>query len=248
MGVDSGLPDFRGNEGFWKAYPPFRHLGLSFVDLADPRWFRDDPERAWGFYGHRRNLYRQTTPHAGFDILLEWGKKMACGYFVYTSNVDNQFQKAGFAAERVVECHGSLEHLQCTRPCSREIWPAEESAIAVDEDTIRASEPLPRCRQCNALARPNILMFGDMVWQSRRTRHQARALDTWLGEIAGQPLAIVECGAGTAIPSVRYECERGPGTLIRVNPREFQVPEGGISLRAGALDALTRIDSIIIGR
>ena len=26
LGVDSGLPDFRGTEGFWNAYPPFRHL------------------------------------------------------------------------------------------------------------------------------------------------------------------------------------------------------------------------------
>ena len=43
MGVDSGLPDFRGNEGFWKAYPAFAHLGLSFVELANPRWFETDP-------------------------------------------------------------------------------------------------------------------------------------------------------------------------------------------------------------
>src|SRR5438445_8809587 len=69
MGVDSGLPDFRGTEGFWNAYPPFRKLGLSFVDLANPRWFRSDPELAWGFYGHRLNLYRATQPHAGFELL-----------------------------------------------------------------------------------------------------------------------------------------------------------------------------------
>ena len=31
-----------------------------------PRWFREDPAFAWGFYGHRRNLYRETQPHAGF--------------------------------------------------------------------------------------------------------------------------------------------------------------------------------------
>jgi len=31
MGVDSGLPDFRGPEGFWRAYPPFRQRGLRFA-------------------------------------------------------------------------------------------------------------------------------------------------------------------------------------------------------------------------
>ena len=39
MGVDSGLPDFRGNEGFWKAYPPIKKLGLDFADMANPKWF-----------------------------------------------------------------------------------------------------------------------------------------------------------------------------------------------------------------
>ena len=103
MGVDSGLPDFRGNEGFWKAYPPFKKLGLSFVRLANPYWFRHDPEQAWGFYGHRQNLYRATQPHAGFSILKQWCEQAPAGYFVFTSNVDGHFQKAGFDADRIVE-------------------------------------------------------------------------------------------------------------------------------------------------
>src|SRR5437867_8631899 len=86
MGVDSGLPDFRGDHGFWKAYPPYARLGLNFIALANPRWFRDSPELAWGFYGHRLNLYRQTTPHAGFQILRKWAAQMKHGGFVYTSN------------------------------------------------------------------------------------------------------------------------------------------------------------------
>src|SRR5689334_23307687 len=39
MGVDSGLPDFRGTEGFWRAYPAYRELGLNFAELACPRTF-----------------------------------------------------------------------------------------------------------------------------------------------------------------------------------------------------------------
>ena len=78
MGVDSGLPDFRGNDGFWKAYPPFKKLGLSFAELANPYWFRHDPEQAWGFYGHRRNLYRLAQPHAGFAILRSWCERAKC--------------------------------------------------------------------------------------------------------------------------------------------------------------------------
>lgn len=46
MGVDSGLPDFRGPEGFWRAYPPYRRLGLRFEEIADPEHFDADPELA----------------------------------------------------------------------------------------------------------------------------------------------------------------------------------------------------------
>src|ERR1700744_4508975 len=70
MGVDSGLPDFRGNEGLWRAYPAIARLGLRFEQLANPSWFNRDPHLAWGFYGHRLNLYRATIPHDGFSILL----------------------------------------------------------------------------------------------------------------------------------------------------------------------------------
>lgn len=116
MGVDSGLPDFRGDEGFWQAYPPFARLGLSFVDLANPVWFERDPTLAWGFYGHRLHLYRATLPHPGFELLRRWGAARRFGSFVFTSNVDGQFQRAAFADERVLECHGSIHHLQCTTP------------------------------------------------------------------------------------------------------------------------------------
>ena len=39
MGVDSGLPDFRGVEGFLEAYPKVRELGLQFEQMANPEWF-----------------------------------------------------------------------------------------------------------------------------------------------------------------------------------------------------------------
>ena len=248
MGVDSGLPDFRGNQGFWKAYPPFRQLGLSFIALANPRWFRDDPPLAWGFYGHRHNLYRATTPHPGFARLRRWAAAMAHGAFVFTSNVDGQFQRAGFDAERIVECHGALEAWQCTRDCGAGIFPAPAREVAVDPATFRAAAPLPACPACGALARPNVLMFGDGEWDNQRTDAQEARLGRWLDGVraAGAALAIVECGAGTGVPTVRAFGEslaaRLPARLIRINLREPDAPRGAISIAAGAAVALATID------
>ena len=66
MGVDSGLPDFRGKDGFWRAYPALGKRGISFERMAQPAWFFEEPETAWAFYGHRQQLYRATEPHAGY--------------------------------------------------------------------------------------------------------------------------------------------------------------------------------------
>ena len=250
MGVDSGLPDFRGAQGFWRAYPPYARLGLEFAAIANPRWFATDPPFAWGFYGHRLNLYRRTEPHEGFAILARWAERMAAGAFVVTSNVDGHFQRAGFDPERVVEVHGSIHWMQCTRSCGLGIFPAGPDDVAVDETTFRAREPLPACPRCGALARPNILMFGDFDWDPDRSVAPSDRLSTWLASVAaaGARLAIVECGAGRAVPTIRHFCERAArqagGTLVRINPRESDVPPGHIALPMGALEALHAIDQI----
>jgi len=246
MGVDSGLPDFRGNRGFWKAYPPLERLGISFMDMANPTWFSRDPELAWGFYGHRLNLYRETAPHAGFEILKHWSDRLTHESFVFTSNVDGHFQLAGFDPERVIECHGSLAHLQCATPCCHEIWSAEDLEVAVDEDSFRAISPLPECPHCKALARPNVLMFNDWHWVPHRSSAQERRFEGWLHAVKDARLVIIELGAGSAVPTVRMTSERVvrslDATLVRINPREPQVPHSQVSLPLGALEALEAID------
>ena len=169
MGVDSGLPDFRGNEGFWRAYPALAQARLDFASIASPAAFREAPELAWGFYGHRLALYRRTVPHAGFGQLQRWGACMHQGLSVFTSNVDGQFQMAGYFAEAVHECHGSIHHLQCLEGCSDAIWPADDFGPDVDESTCRRRTAPPRCPHCGGLARPNILMFNDGDWREART-------------------------------------------------------------------------------
>lgn len=245
MGVDSGLPDFRGPEGFWRAYPPYRDKGLEFTDLANPQWFHRDPAFAWGFYGHRLELYRRTTPHEGFSILQQWAQARAHGLFVTTSNVDGQFQKAGFSKERVLEAHGSIHVLQHVDAREDTLIPADPYSVTVDESTMRAQEPLPRDEH-GALLRPNILMFGDGAFVQRRAEEQFRQFRSWLDEVGDEPLVVVECGAGSAVPTIRMQCERltagGNATLIRINLRESDVPRGGIGIAAGALEALRRID------
>jgi len=253
MGVDSGLPDFRGDEGFWNAYPPFEQRDLDFYDLANPRWFEEDPALAWGFYGHRLHLYRDTDPHDGFDILRRWVEDFDLDYFVFTSNVDGHFQQAGFDEKRILECHGSIHHLQCAGPCRRDIWSADGIDVNVDRETFRAQGDLPHCPACDQVARPNVLMFGDHRWIAKRTSEQRDRYQTWIQRRTPTTNhLIVEIGAGTAVPTVRMQSERvagePSGQLIRINPRESQAPSDALSIAAGGLETLTQIDEALASR
>ncbi|WP_295418109.1 Sir2 family NAD-dependent protein deacetylase [Sulfurovum sp.] len=244
MGVDSGLPDFRGVEGFWNAYPKAKEFRLSFEEMANPEWFESDPRLAWAFYGHRLHLYRDTIPHKGFNKLLELSNTKKYGSFVFTSNVDGQFQKAGFKEAQVMECHGSIHHLQCIDNCQGMIWGADDTFIEIEEG-FKAKEPLPACPFCGAMARPNILMFGDFGWEYARTDAQRERLVQWMDRIEHEngKLAIVEMGAGTAVPTVRNTSEqiadRFGVSLIRINPTESFGAD--IELPMGAVEALEQI-------
>jgi NAD-dependent SIR2 family protein deacetylase len=241
LGVDSGFPDFRGSSGFWNAYPPYARLGIHFQQLACPDTLRGNPTLFWGFYEHRRVLYHNTDPHQGYSILRNFSQGRPT--FVFTSNVDGHFQRAGFPPEQILECHGNIHSLQCSTACDGRIWPVGESAMTVDPATMLAGGELPRCPRCGEFARPNVLMFGDATWISDRADSQQTRYTHWLAGVRGKRLAVLELGAGTAIPTVRFEGElvakRYDGTLIRINPRESQIPNRqGISLPGNALATL----------
>ena len=242
MGVDSGLPDFRGTTGFWQAYPMFERAGLRFHDLATPALFDTDPALAWGFYGHRFNLYRDTLPHDGHAVLLRAiGRRPS---FAYTSNVDGQLLKAGWSPKRLMECHGRIRLFQCHSACGEFPWDATDARIEVDPATCRAVGPLPTCPGCGGLARPNILMFMDGGWDSRGSDLQHERFENWWFSQSPKRTVVVECGAGTTIPSVRRfseQLQKEGATLIRINPRESQGPRGTLSLACGAREGIQRL-------
>ena len=251
IGVDSGLPDFRGNQGFWNAYPALAKAQLDFTEVANPRTFEKDQNLAWGFYGHRLDLYRKTVPNRGFDVLKKWSELVPLGHWIFTSNVDGQFQKAGFSEENINECHGSIHHLQCMGECVAGVWSADEFIPKVDSEECRLKNEPPMCIACAGLARPNIVMFGDWNWVNERNQAQRRRELRWFDEVVNSlgNVAIVEIGAGTSIPSVRHFSHRISrefgARIIRINPREPQVPSSkDVGIAAGATLALQAIEAV----
>lgn len=245
LGVDSGLPDFRGNEGMWRAYPALGRARMSFKDIANPDAFRARPQLAWGFYGHRLNLYRETEPGPAFRILHDIALRLPDGAFVFTSNVDGQFQKAGFDPSRVMECHGSIHHLQCLTRCMNDVWTASAFTPEIDAESHQLTSAFPSCPWCKGLARPNILMFGDWEWIDDRMREQRSRLRVWRGKV--DRLLVLEIGAGTGVPTVRHFGESQDSPIIRINTTEAKTsPDRGISLCMSGTEAMRGIAAALL--
>lgn len=248
MGVDSGLPDYRGDEGLWREYPRLKHLGLSFEAMASPKWFDTDPQLAWAFYGHRQQLYRDTAPHRGHTLLKAWCEAMPQGHFVYTSNVDGHFHRAGFGNDRLVECHGNIHLHQCSKPCHDQVWQDNSKNLDIDLETLQARGELPRCPECNEIARPNVMMFYDWDWIRDKAVAQLNRYNAWTRDLSesGARVAILEIGAGTSLVAIRRESELQRShlnaKLIRINLREAGGSDETISILSRALDALERIE------
>ena len=89
-------------------------------------------------------------------------------------------------------------------------------------------------------------MFGDWGFNGARSDLQREKLSAWIQARKGQTLAVIECGAGCAIPTARSFGQRQihggwkDTTLIRINPVEFQ--NADIPLVMGAKEAMLGIE------
>jgi hypothetical protein len=90
-------------------------------------------------------------------------------------------------------------------------------------------------------------MFNDWDWIPHRTRLQSERFGRWLEGLSrsGASLVIVELGAGKAVATVRMTSEGtlrgGKATLIRINPRDYDVPAGHIAISCGAEEGIRRV-------
>ena len=151
--ADSGLATFQTIA----QVPVYQKKNHSYVYLCNPDHFLTNPQLAYGFWGKTVNDYKTTKPHFGHEVILKWKNQFfqeAPGdkdkkFFIYSSNIDEQPQMAGFDENEIYEIHGSSKIWQCVNgyECPSEsakknrLWRVpEEYKFDIDEETLLAEE------------------------------------------------------------------------------------------------------------
>lgn len=231
MGIDSGLPDYRGPNGLWNTWHPARELNMTYEQLSTHENFLENPELAWGFQTYLTRLYHELDPHQGYYNLLNIAQEIFNeNYFVITSNVDSQFLKSGFDSEKLYEVHGTKRLWQCIdKKCNKNHFPWDMNVNelpAIDPETLLAIKPLPKCKHCGSLARPNVSFFGDFIFNEKLTKVQSEKLFNWLEKNKGKKLVIIEMGCGISVHSIRFMLKNDQFTMMS---NEWKLPRSFLS-------------------
>ena len=140
VSAESGIPTFRGQDGWWRRLDPAR--------LATRTAFDSDPTLVWEWYQHRRGLVRDATPNRAHRAIAAWedaGKDV----LVATQNVDDLHERSG--SRRVAHIHGSIWAVRC-----------EGCGIEREERAHPLPALPPRC-ECGALLRPGVVWFDEAL-------------------------------------------------------------------------------------
>lgn len=233
MGVDGGIPDFRGKSGVWTSDKE------TFMKFASGPAWEDHPLDTWNFYISRFLKYRDTVPHAGYYELLDLVKSLGKDYFVLTSNVDGHHKKAGYEWFHIYEIHGNLEHIQCSKLCCDDTYPMPEFTKTLD-----TLDEAPQCPRCGSVMRPAVLMFNDNYFCFSQLDKESLKYTAWVQ--GKKNLVGIEIGAGTAVPSLRDYGRRNTSMLVRINPHESSIyrPQD-ISIPQTAIEGIRTLKHIL---
>jgi NAD-dependent deacetylase len=195
ISTPSGIPDFRSEgTGLWSRDEP--------MEVASLNTFRTDPERFFVWFRPLASQIFNAAPNPAHFALAEL-EKAGRIQSIITQNIDALHHKAG--SKNVIEMHGTLRTLSCTQ-CFR-IAGANDYLKPFVEQGV-----LPRCPHCNALLKPDVILFGEQLPQKAWFEAQRQSRQSDLMLVAGSSLEVLPV-AGLPMQSI----DRGAHLVILNN-------------------------------
>jgi len=149
ISTDSGIPDFRGPAGLWTRDPAAEKMSTYQVYVADQAvrqrsWQARLAHPAWTAEPNAAHLALARLAASGIDT------------HVITQNIDGLHQRAGLAADQVLELHGTMYEVVCVGCGAR--TPMSDALTRV-----RDGEADPPCTECGGILKSATVMFGQSL-------------------------------------------------------------------------------------
>jgi len=188
--------------------------------------FYDFPsqEEKWAFWARliKLNRYNKEPLKIYSEILdIIENKK----YFVLTTNVDGQFEIAGFNKENIFATQGDYGMLQCSKACHNKLYPNKdlvEKWLKNTDDCKILSEDVMYCPICGEAMEVNLrkdaYFVEDDYWYKQNDKY-----NEFLNKIKGKKVVLIEIGVGFNTPGIiRFPFEQlvkenKDYSLIRIN-------------------------------
>ncbi len=160
ISVESGIPTFRGKEGYWRVgsrnYQP--------QEMATWSAFQEMPEEVWAWYLYRRGVCRGAEPNAAHDAIAAAERDGRERFVLVTQNVDGLHLRAGNTLDRTYQIHGNIDFMRCSRECLPAPVPTPETIdVSWEKGRPLGQRELDalRCPACGTLGRPHVLWFDE---------------------------------------------------------------------------------------
>jgi NAD-dependent deacetylase len=186
------------------------------MEYGSLRAFQADPEKVWSFYAKRIEMLAAAEPNDAHHALAELERRGLVSAVV-TQNIDLLHTRAG--SREVVEVHGSIRTASC---------PECGASFALEESLL----PLPRCAECGAVLKPDVVFFGELLPRAAIDRAYELARGTRLVLVVGSALEVYP------VAELPLETLRAGGSFAIVN-RGPTALDGSALLKIDGSAALT---------
>ena len=207
IGAGAGLSTAAGftysGERFYKFFSDFADkFGITDMYSGGFYPFPDD-ETFWAWWSRHIYCNRYMDADNGtYKALFELVKDR--NYFVITTNVDHQFQKAGFDKERLFYTQGDYGLFQCSIPCHNKTYDNKELVLDMIEFQNDMKIPtglIPKCPVCGEPMTMN-LRSDDTFVEDEGWHEAARRYRHFLNACKGKHVLYLELGVGGNTPGI----------------------------------------------
>jgi NAD-dependent deacetylase len=183
ISTESGIPDFRGPDGFWKRNDVTKYNFQNYV--RDPEHRKERWRQAAEGRGFMRGTDAAPEPNAGHRALARL-EELGCIRGVITQNVDGLHREAG--NDQVLELHGNARRIACLS-CGKS-WPTPEVIARVEQ-----GEEDPACTSCGGILKSTTISFGQQLPPEVVDESQRWSLEADVFLVVGSSLVVYPAAA-----------------------------------------------------